>query len=480
ESADVEIVNAVKSCPSQFPSLITPSRATAMGCHVMGIEVRPVYRDMSSGQLFPMVHKALRRRLAKAYKRGFFDFTKRHTTHRPAHYNALGPRAMVKAVWAVDEKLASVSSSFDLLLSVTPTNAEAAWKRFRKSRFEQTPEFVYRPLPMDPSLLKRELYRAPIERIEDPTLAHLFSKQQLDLDHKISLLAERGTPLFIYSSLQLYGSIDDELLSTAREILDLPHSREREERQTGSVDAQSFAARANEEIDYLKLTYPDIKSRVRVRKDIIGLMVSRGNLLIGSNVKIPPYRVPAAIAHEVGTHIVTYINGLAQPFRQLSAGLPGYEELQEGLAVFAEYLVGGLNLQRLRLLAARVVAVKMMIDGASFIEVFRELDSTCGFTKRTAYLIALRVFRGGGLTKDAVYLRGLIQLIAHLQNGGTLDPLYSGKFALRHVPIIQELQMRRVLGPSPLRPTYLDMPEALERVEKVRSGLRLTELVSER
>ncbi|NIQ16470.1 MAG: DUF1704 domain-containing protein, partial [Candidatus Dadabacteria bacterium] len=68
-------------------------------------------------------------------------------------------------------------------------------------------------------------------------------------------------------------------------------------------------------------------------------------------------RVEALLQHEIGTHALTYFNGLSQPFKQLCIGLSGYEELQEGLAVLAEYLVGGLSKPRLRLLAGRVVAV---------------------------------------------------------------------------------------------------------------------------
>jgi uncharacterized protein (TIGR02421 family) len=477
EKSDVTIVNVTKPCPSRFPSLLTPSRAASMGCHVMGIEVNPVYHDPAKDLMYPMVHKMLRRRLAAAYKKGFFDFTRRHTTHRPPHFHALGPRAMIKAVWTVDEQLANVSSSFDLLLSVTPVNSEAAWRQFRKDHFERMPEFVYRPLPMDPSLLKRQLYRTPIERIEDPTLAHLFSQQQLELDRRINLLIERNSPQFIHSSQQLYGSIDDSLLTTAREILESSPSRERDGKGSGTIDARTFAVRAKEEIDYLNLTHPVIQSQIQVRDDVVGLMVSYGNLLIGNNVKVPVHRVPAAIAHEVGTHIITYFNARAQPFRQLSAGLPGYEELQEGLAVFSEYLVGALNMSRLRLLAARVVAAKHMVEGASFIEVFRELERTHRFSQKMAYSITMRLFRGGGFTKDVLYLKGMLSLEKYLHKGGTLNPLYSGKFALRHLPIIRELQMRRVLGPPLLQPPYLDDPGALKRIEMVRSGSKLIDLV---
>ena len=89
----------------------------------------------------------------------------------------------------------------------------------------------------------------------------------------------------------------------------------------------------------------------------------------------------------------------------------------------------------------------------------------------------MRVFRGGGLTKDAVYLRGLIQVLDYLAQGGKLQPLLVGKIALSHVPIIQELQWRQVLKPAPLRPRFLDLPGAGERLAQVRAGLTILELI---
>jgi len=122
---------------------------------------------------------------------------------------------------------------------------------------------------------------------------------------------------------------------------------------------------------------------VEIRDDVVGVLVSHGNLLLNSRQKVAEDRVEALLAHEIGTHILTYFNGQAQPFRQLYAGLPGYEELQEGLAVLAEYLTGGLTGPRLRILAARVLAANMITEGAGFTEVFHELDDTYGFRQRT-------------------------------------------------------------------------------------------------
>jgi uncharacterized protein (TIGR02421 family) len=244
------------------------------------------------------------------------------------------------------------------------------------------------------------------------------------------------------------------------------------------VTAESFAARAQDELAHLRLQLPSLASRVEIRSDLFaGLMVSRGNLLVGKSARIPPKRVEALIQHEVGTHVVTHANGFAQPLRLLALGLAGYEELQEGLAVLAEHLVGGLSPARLRTLAARVLAVWMATEGSDFTETFLTLDREWGFDQKTAFTITARVYRGGGLTKDAVYLRGLIDVLEHLHEGGPLEPLYVGKIGLHHLAIVQELLDRRVLKPPPLRPRHLAQPDALRRLERLRQGLSIFDLL---
>ncbi|HMQ55943.1 MAG TPA: DUF1704 domain-containing protein, partial [Anaerolineae bacterium] len=163
--------------------------------------------------------------------------------------------------------------------------------------------------------------------------------------------------------------------------------------------------------------------------------------------------------------------------QQLYAGLAGYEELQEGLAVLAEFLVGGLSRPRLRLLAGRVVAAQCLIEGATFIETFRVLYRTYGFSQRTAFTVTMRIYRGGGLTKDAVYLRGLVAVLKYIAEGGQLDPLFVGKIAADHVPIIKELQWRQVLRPTPLYPRYMRTPELNQRLAYLRQGVSVLNLL---
>jgi uncharacterized protein (TIGR02421 family) len=208
-----------------------------------------------------------------------------------------------------------------------------------------------------------------------------------------------------------------------------------------------------------------------------GMMVSADQLLIGGRTRIPRRRAEALLQHEVGTHLVTRYNGRQQPLQQLEVGLAGYDGLQEGLAVLAEFLVGGLSRFRTRVLAARVVAARQLVDGASFIDTFRLLDRTLEFSQRTAYTITMRVYRGGGLTKDAVYLRGLVQILKYLQSGGDLEPLYIGKVAAAHLPLVAELRGRGVIKPPALRPRYLDGRRAERQIERLRGGLSVLHLL---
>jgi uncharacterized protein (TIGR02421 family) len=181
----------------------------------------------------------------------------------------------------------------------------------------------------------------------------------------------------------------------------------------------------------------------------------------------------------VGTHVVTWYNGLAQPLGQLATGLAGYEELQEGLAVLAEHLAGGLSSARLRTLAGRVVAVHHVAHGASFVESYRDLTATHGFSDHQAFSLCLRAHRSGGLTKDAIYLRGLVRLLEYLQHDGDLDPLFLGKVALHHLPALRELRWREYLRPAPLEPRHLGSPHARERLLRIRGGLSLADLINQ-
>ena len=475
--ADVAVECAAAPAPPGLKPLLTPALGDA--CLRIGLEAEPFYREAGTGAVFPFLFDHLRRQLDEALRRTFFAFTRTGTALEPPHFLAMGRSSLDRATKAVDQALAKIDAAFDFLLLTTPVNSGEAWEAFRASGFEEAPVFRYRPLPVDPELLKRDLFDVPVERVDDPVLAWIFREKQEELDRRITMLRDRGTRQFFFGSLQLFGEVEPDLLHLAHEILEHLPVRDEDYDAADYFTAEEFADVAVQEFDRYREGCPLFPDAPQIRDDVpAGLMVSSGQLLIGAETTIPATRVNALLQHEVGTHMVTYYNGHAQPLRLLCTGLAGYDALQEGLAVLAEYLVDGLTVARFRVLAARVVAAHGLVEGASFTDVFRMLCYDHAFDPRVAYTVAMRTFRGGGLIKDVIYLRGLKELTDFLREGGKLGPLYVGKIALHHRPFVEELAQRGILRAPVLRPHCFDHEAAPTQLERIRNALTLIDFFS--
>ena len=358
---------------------------------------------------------------------------------------------------AVDARLTEIERELNLLLNVTPTNGAEAWTDFERSGFESVPTLQSRTLDFDPDLVKRDLYNVEIERVEDPALNSLFRAKRDEIARQITLLEDRGTSRFRYGSLQLYGEPGESLIATARSLLELIDPQPI---TSSSVTATAFAEAARAELESYRSSYPGFPVAVEVRDDVADLMVSFGKLLIPATAGFREDRVEPLIQHEVGTHVLTYRNGDSQPLKLLAVGLPSYEETQEGLAVLAEYVVGGLDPRRMRVLAARVVAASMMLADADFIEIFKHLTDDHGFAPRTAWSVTSRAMYGGGSTKDIIYLRGIERVLGYFAEGRGIDPLLAGKLSLDHAPLVEDLIQQGVLEPPWARPRWLSAPGA--------------------
>ena len=362
----------------------------------------------------------------------------------------------------VDREIADLSESFRFLLDVTPVNVAETKARFLAGD-EHEPTFVYRPLEDRAEVLRARLDAIDVTSVGDPTLAHLLQAKHRELELQIDMLEARDTEDFLPLSLELYGGVLPPLLHDAEVLLAHPAPAQTEH---AWIDAPAFVRRVETELDRYRAVDPDMGVHAQLRPDTPGVMVSNGEVLVGTTTRIASARVDALLQHEVGTHVVTYVNGCCQPLRVLAAGLAGYEETQEGLAVLAEHLVGGLSPTRLRELAARVVAVHRMVGGEPFAEVHRALVAA-GLSHGSAFTTTMRVFRSGGLTKDAVYLRGLAHVLTYLSSGGRLDVLLLGKLSLVEAPLVEDLLDRGLLVGPRLRPPYLADPAAIDRLEHV-------------
>lgn len=96
-----------------------------------------------------------------------------------------------------------------------------------------------------------------------------------------------------------------------------------------------------------------------------------------------------------------------------------------------------------------------MLMGSSFLETFHLLVEQYAFSEQSAFSITMRVYRGGGLTKDALYLEGVIELIEYIREGNDIELLTIGKIRKDYIPIIQDLIQKGFLLPPRIRPRYL-------------------------
>ncbi|MDB4990273.1 MAG: hypothetical protein JWN04_5451, partial [Myxococcaceae bacterium] len=161
-------------------------------------------------------------------------------------------------------------------------------------------------------------------------------------------------------------------------------------------------------------------------------------------------------AHEVFGHLVVAANARAQPLRLLQIGLASSFADQEGLALYLEEALGLMCTDRLRTLAARVVATVQLYDGASFGDTACSLFKQFGFSAPAAISIAERTFRGGGVARDAGYLAGFLRVRSAIHAGiVTLDELRRGRVSLADTEVLRELERAGWVQPACYRPSLL-------------------------
>lgn len=172
---------------------------------------------------------------------------------------------------------------------------------------------------------------------------------------------------------------------------------------------------------------------------------SRKKILFRPDAKFTHKEVKALVEHEIGVHMVTTTNSNLQKLKIFNLGLPVNTRTQEGLAILSEYLSGNITMKRLKKLAYRVLIVDMMCSGANFMECFNFLYGTYLKDRDEAFSIVARVFRGGGFTKDYLYLSGFVEVLRFWENNNNLEPLLVGKMSLGFYNTINEMIEREMI-----------------------------------
>ena len=188
------------------------------------------------------------------------------------------------------------------------------------------------------------------------------------------------------------------------------------------------------------------KVRVELDPNLISkAAASATRIRLRTNTGFSEYDRNQLLVHEAFVHSLTGLNGREQPhFKSMARGSPRTTATQEGLATFAELISGSMDIERMKRISLRIVAIDKAIHGADFVDVFRFFIDA-GQSPLDSFTSSQRVFRGAPLgggaafTKDTVYLRGLLSVHTYFRwclrhhKLGQARQLFAGKMALEDV-----------------------------------------------
>jgi len=348
-------------------------------------------------------------------------------------------------LFELDAKLDRLIRKIELLTHLNPRNIEKEKNSFFASKYSQEPDFKYPRPKFDPFLLQRQFFALPLERISDERIRKLYQETIYYYANIVQCIETIGTGKnFYFNSLRVYGTPTEKDVRNARYILhfaDVPTGPDQERRYT-ALEARSYFEEFVKAYDFpLNIKFSTSIAAVAMVSNI------QRSLLIKKNAKFSKDQLLTLANHEIGVHLVTTYNGLQQPLKIFSNGLPKNVETQEGLAVFSEYMGGALSLKRLKELAYRVLASDSLIKGYSFTDTFDLIHGQYKLDRDEAFTICMRAHRGGGFTKDRLYLSGLRKIYKRYQRGESMEVLLCGKVALENEGMIEYLMSLGLVRP---------------------------------
>lgn len=338
----------------------------------------------------------------------------------------------------IDQRIDELVKRIELLNYVNPVNIEEEKKNFFASKYLTDPNFKYPVRDFDKFKLHREFFTLPIEEIEDERLRNLYEEIIYFYSGLIQCIETIGEgKKFYYNSLHSFGTPTEQDVENAKFILHFE-----DEDDDLAIFQPKYSPEEAEQIfrDYSKQY--DFTYDIKYSKTMGAIAMVLNNiqaLVINKNHTFTENQMGILTNHEIGVHMVTTMNGLLHPLKIFSHGFPNNVETQEGLAVFSEYMSGNLTVKRLRELAYRVLAVDSLAKGYSFSKTFRLLHNTYDLNREDAFYVTMRAHRGGGFTKDYLYLTGLKKVYDYVNQGKDVSLLLTGKVSLEFAEDIQYL-----------------------------------------
>lgn len=421
---------------------------------VLPTEVKKVFMEEESGTPFPLVLEALQSGLKEAFSQTSAFVQRKFNKKRRTSKADMLSSNIEPNLLALDKQLYQLASKVETLKYVNPTNLQAEFKRFEAAPSRYKPNYRYRQLPINVNEFKQKLYRLPIETISDPDMRHLYSDMVQKLNDKMDLLTSVGNEAFLYNALRYHGRPDNKDLDNARFLL---YAKLLEEDVNEHVDSSVALQRLSQAATEMGMRCKVTGSNTLAAKAMV--TANPPTLYVNSKANFTDRELERLAQHELGVHMATNYNARIQPLKIFRLGLPGSTVSQEGLAILAEYKSGYLSHERLNMLAKRVLAVDSMLTEQNFYHTYSYIVDELKLDRESAFSLTTRVYRGGGLTKDYLYLKGFLQAL-HTEKSRHIDNLYVGKCSFRYHDLLDELMNRGWLKKPIFLPTVINQDDS--------------------
>jgi uncharacterized protein (TIGR02421 family) len=413
---------------------------------VLPIEIKKIFMDESSGEVYPLVLEKIKAGFKCAVSETAAFFVRRYGEKKKTQKADMLSSTISSEVLVLDKKLFSLCKNIETLNFINPINLKVQRNIFFQKNGYISPNFHYKQLNINPYKFREHLYKLPVEEIYDADIQKLYRHVIDNLASKIDLLTTIGTDDFVYNSLKYYGEPSPNDLANAKFLLYLPSE------QYGS-NVKKF--NADEAVQYFQEQAKKWQLNCKIKlsaKIVAKAMVNneKALLLINKDAVFSKKELHAYAYHELGVHMLTTINVKKHRLKVFSLGLTGNTHTQEGLALYSEYLSGSLTIQRLKTIALRVIAVKYMLEQGDFVKTYHTLLNEFDLEKNFAFTLTIRVYRGGGFTKDHLYLKGFRDVLT-LAKDNSINNLLAGKVGLLDFEITNEIVERGMISkPRPL------------------------------
>lgn len=388
----------------------------------------------------------------------------------------------------LDSELVTIIKNFLLLgpLSWPKESMQFFLKKYEKGNLT-LPKIEYSRVDYSEKITVLSVYIQKLGSNDDPLITFLRNTAE-SYRQAYQILQGTGTKAVSEYSKALYGSPNDRLIGYKRSNLDIAEyfirvveyyrcAMDNTPAQYGATQFKRLLEKRIEDVFKKNIITVSVDDAISARAT-----AGPNYVKIRKGARFSDNDLEQLFHHEVMIHTLTYINGCNQPIlRTLGFNAPRTTATQEGLAVFAEYVNSTIELDRLKRIALRIIAIDMAERGADFIDLFKFFQQH-GQNAEESYYSTMRIFRGGqpqgGIVfyKDNVYLRGLIEVSSFLKTAmhqgfiHDIALLFCGKLTTEDV-----LQLKPVAGQGGIiDPVY--MPDWAKRSSELAAHLAINDL----